>query len=176
MPDEEPFKWPGDWEKAVPAIERRVRAICASFRVSPADAEEVDAEVKSAFWMQTVRFARVGQPVIPDIPHAAAWSAKTAIRILIALKERQGRMRDFGDIDVASARAAEAIDSEFDADLASIKNSRAREVVRLKIVENFTLDEIGERLKLSKTRVYQLFHQGGRELLRRARTGDDYDH
>lgn len=163
MPSDADFVWPDGWEAALPAVTRAVHHVSDRYQVQPADEDELEAEVMYLFWLQTDIFARTGRPTFSSVAGVYGWASTTATRLVIKRWNRRQQRAEVGGEGIGSL-AGSVEEADFELDLEAIPDTRAREAVRLHVVEGFTFKEIAERLGVAVGTAYNLFRAGALHL------------
>lgn len=163
METEESFSWPKTWTPALPRIERQVKAVCASFGVRGADADDVFQETLVRVHRATF-LPRPGEQQVRSFDSAAelaGWSRAVARTVLLRNREAAQRQRVSSGADPAVA-AAKPTDPDLETlptYLKLLTNPVERQVAELRFEAELTYEQIAERMGWrSVSRVHAVLH------------------
>jgi DNA-directed RNA polymerase specialized sigma24 family protein len=163
-----PFRWPQDWEAALPAIERRVRAVCVRYRLAAADAEEVYQQVRLKVWLATFT-PPAATKELRDFPTAealAAWAGCVALSAATRRSKKAAGRRQVDEFDPV-AIPAPAGARDLDEYIELLDDAMEREAVRLRFAEGCSFAEMQERMGVSVGKAHLLVQTAVQRLRRR---------
>jgi RNA polymerase sigma factor (sigma-70 family) len=169
METDEPFKWPDDWKKVLPAVLRQVRRECAHMNQQDADAEEILAEVLFEIWNAaegpSSTKPRDGFPTPGEV---VAYGVVIARNYIFKRNKKSANRPKTSHVDkpddLPSKRAP---GTEFAELLDLIDDPLQRHAVQLRFEMNYIIEEIAGELGVSVGKAHNLVVRGLKAIKRR---------
>ncbi len=172
MDDLQTFRWPDAWTIAIPAVERRVRAICRPFGVQASDADDLTQRVLCKVHRATF-LPRPGEDRLRDfdsVGELVAWAGVVARNMLIEKAGAVERQRVAPGVDPDAVAGSSGTDPDLEPlaqYLQLLRDPVEREVLRLRFEgDGLTLEAIAARLGRSLAYVHKVLHSAIKKLRR----------
>jgi RNA polymerase sigma factor (sigma-70 family) len=171
MADIAEFLWPERWTSALPEVSRRVRVVCARYRLDAASVDEVYIAVCERIMLATL-FPKKGETKIRHFPAAtslAAWAAKVARSEALKILRARNETRAVEDCSLASEERQDSSERELSEYLHLLISKQQQRVIWLRYVEDRTLREIATEVGVSAGQVPTIIDRALETLRRRLR-------
>jgi DNA-directed RNA polymerase specialized sigma24 family protein len=171
MSEPETFKWPDDWQKAIPSVERYLGLRCQRWGLQRADFEEVVSIVNERIWLATfVPNQKTGKyRTFANVAALCRYADRVARNAMLRLVARNTRRKETAFVDSGSPPPPEESDVTVEGCLAVVP-AELKEVAQLRLIEHLSIRKIASRLEISEHQARTLVNKFVTFLRRRFKT------